>query len=490
MSVVNITKHAKAPIQTAQYVRNGKYPAADLQNLIAGRAGMAAWTRPQLVYRTPGFIIGTAGAAQIPSSVVGSRYRWRFPYHAGPFAQYLMVQFQMAPQNNVGAPTDPIGMLEVSTQPDYSVIVGRARTHWGQSDGSYADVPINFGGGSATLVDDDDQIVALTPLTQYFGRFVDVDYARIQSAVVWEVPLEPTTENGYAPNNVGAGTPIFDEDRADPADMGRRLWAYGAQPLWHHSVDTDAGVRTQGLGELSGVLAQTIAPFTLSATGTTASTPPAYQAQSTFETGTGATVSVAWPAHAENDVALLSIIGYKNGPSFPLVTGWTLLTHDSETSDPDISGTIFWRRAESASESSAVIDIPSDAQDNAWGALITTYRGCITSGSPIDGNRSSSPGGSTTSIVSPNNAYSTTSPNCLIVNVAMVDCPATFSGWANANLTSVTERFDGTYDGGPFDRSMAVTTGILAAPGATGDFTATISLACSAQVLASIALKP
>jgi len=488
MTTINISKNAKAPIQTAQHVRNGKYPGAELQNLIADRAGHAALVRTKLVYRSPGFIIGTADADLIPASTSGTRYRWRFPYYSGPYAKHLFVEFQMAAQDN-GSATSPYGKLEISTSPSYASVLYAATINWGSAPSAYPDVPINFGGGTTSLQDPatptDFTAVTLTPLTQYYGRFADVDYARIQSVAVWETALAPDTDNGYAPNTVGAGSPIFDEDRRDPADMGRKLWAYGAQPLWHWSTDTDAGVRTQSSGSLSGSLVQSIGDFALSAAGTVGTSAPTYQAVTSFQTSTSTTMSIAWPAHAANDVAFLAIVGPLSADGTPSVSGsdWTYIEQIDCL-------TIYRSRASSGAMGDPTITF-NGTSGQVCGAAIVTARGCVTSGNPVDVYDTIS--GSSTSIYIGADTITTTVANTLLVGIVGGRAATELSGWAaTGTATGTTERLDSFGTGEPGDGYLTI--GIVTATQATaadaGQFTASTGASSTAYGSFCAALKP
>jgi len=87
-------------------------------------------------------------------------------------------------------------------------------------------------------------------------------------------------------------------------------------------------------------------------------------------------------------------------------------------------------------------------------------------------------------------AATTTIGNTLIVGIAARDISgagAIASGEANANLTSLTERMDsGTVDGN--GGGLIVYTGVKAAPGSTGNTTATVTSTINAYM--TVALKP
>lgn len=240
MSAITISKHAKTLVQCNQWARNGKPVVAELQSRIAEIVGQWAYVRPKFIFHRAAPITGAAGGANIPTSTSGTRERWRFAWRSGPYARYIYVQMELAPQN-AGDPTDPYGLLEVKD--GTGTVIGIAEAHWGNSDGSYADTPNNFGGATTLIVDPsnpDATPVEIEPDTDYWGVISDVDYARVVSAMVWEFSLSPDTDNGYPSNTIGVSAPIVDIHRETPVSMARTLWKKGGQHLINWSSDTDA----------------------------------------------------------------------------------------------------------------------------------------------------------------------------------------------------------------------------------------------------------
>jgi hypothetical protein len=244
MTAISISKHATARAQPSQYARNGKPVVADFQNRIAEMVGQAANVRPKFVFHRCAPITGATGGANIPDSAAGTRNRWRFAWRTGPYARYVYVQMELAPQDD-GTPGDPYGILQVRN--GAGTVIAKAEVHWGNSDGSFPDVPANFGGATSILIDpttQDTTLVEVDPDTDYWGLFADVDYARIVSVAVWEFPLPADTDNGYPSINAGTGAPVFDEDREAPTVMARALWKKGGQQLINWCSDTDAAAPT------------------------------------------------------------------------------------------------------------------------------------------------------------------------------------------------------------------------------------------------------
>lgn len=167
--------------------------------------------------------------------------------------------------------------------------------------------------------------------------------------------------------------------------------------------------------------------------------------------------------------------------------GWGLIISQSLTSGTTSKLSAIWRRLQAGDTAPSYID----AGNHQIGRMII-LRGCVTTGDPWDGVPVTA-----TELVADNSvscpALTTTVDGCLILAAFStgqdVASTAGATGWANANLTGVTERMDdwtalGT--GGGF--SMA--TGTKATAGSTGATTATLSLTANFKALMTIAFKP
>ena len=343
MTAITISRNAETALQIAQWIRNGKSPSAEIQNRLSTLVGYAANVRTKLVFHSTGGLVGTAEASLIPNSLA-TRSRWRFAWHASPFAWFLYAEFQIAPQNN-GSATDPYCTLDVANTS--GTVIGRATMHGGSSGGSYADVPLNFTGGIAVLLDpttpDPTTYITLTPDTEYTGVFKDVGYARLHSAAVWEVALAPDTDNGYVPNTYAVGGPIFDADRYDAVHMARLLHKRSGTPVlgWCSDLDSSAPTYAPAGGTGTADAAMTLGAITVSATGGAggvgdlASTLGAITVSST---GSLATLTVTPTggsvAHGGSTltvtVAVVANIAQTNG-QFSVRIGWLDTTADGGT---------------------------------------------------------------------------------------------------------------------------------------------------------------
>ncbi len=244
MTALTISKNIQPVLQTRQFARNGKPVVVEYQNALASALDHFALVRPRFIFHRVSPFTGAAGGANIPASnsTTAARPRWRFAWRSGPFARFLVVQMELAPQN-YGDAGDPYGLLQVRNSA--GTIIGDAEIHWGNSDGSFTDVPSNFGGGAQVLTDPNTQdttVVEIEPDTDYWGLISDVGYGRVISAEVSEASLSPDTDNGYAWNYNATGTPIYYQQREDIALMGRTCWRKGGRQLINYTSDTDATV--------------------------------------------------------------------------------------------------------------------------------------------------------------------------------------------------------------------------------------------------------
>src|SRR5439155_20563953 len=111
---------------------------------------------------------------------------------------------------------------------------------------------------------------------------------------------------------------------------------------------------------------------------------PAYQAAGTVQSGTG-TLTVAWPAHAINDIGLLIIETQNDAVTLAAnAANWTQVTNSPQGTGTTSTGTrltVFWSRATSTSMGN--VGLTGTGMDHQI-AQILTFRGVTTSGNPWD----------------------------------------------------------------------------------------------------------
>jgi hypothetical protein len=226
MSTVIVPQYAQRALPTNRWMRNGRYPDASVQNLLASQANHAAkfLTKEVFSYSCP--------LASIPSS--DDRDRWRFAWRSGPYARYLWMHVVYMANH-----TDPLGADAVLTVASGVSAIGTATVTYNHAPGS--DTPAYLGTGDA-LLESAGAVVELTANTEYQGLVSDVD-GRLVAISVFETSIEATTANGFV-SDVQGGAPIFDEDRADVTAILRNMWKQGGAHLLNWTVDNQASPRT------------------------------------------------------------------------------------------------------------------------------------------------------------------------------------------------------------------------------------------------------
>lgn len=214
---------------------------------------------------------------------------------------------------------------------------------------------------------------------------------------------------------------------------------------------------------------------------------PYFQAAGTAMSGTGA-VTVAWPTHAVDDIALL-FVESAGGQAVTLTTpsGFVAVANSPKFTGAGTAGTrltVFWARATSTTMASVAV---ADPGDHVY-ARILTYRGAIKTGNPWDvtGGGVKTPASTAVTVA----GVTTTVADTLVVQAVSRDndsAAAAFSLQTNANLNNLAERSDaGTTSGN--GGGFGVWDGSFTATGATGNTTATVT--SSVNAFLTIALKP
>ncbi|HEV8489027.1 MAG TPA: hypothetical protein VGQ58_04505 [Candidatus Limnocylindrales bacterium] len=220
---------------------------------------------------------------------------------------------------------------------------------------------------------------------------------------------------------------------------------------------------------------------------------PTYVGSSTLASGTGAITPGIHASTAVDDIMILvveseneaislsSAQGFVEGPDSPQSAG-------TAATSPASRLAWYWKRATvSGGGTAPTIADPGDHVT----AAIHTFRGCIATGDPWDVTAGGNDGGvnDTTASIP---GDTTTVANCLIVLLCSTSNNATsttnFSGWTNADLANLTERFDSSNTAG-LGGGHGMATGEKATAGVYGATTVTLS-ATSFKGCVSIALKP
>ena len=202
-------------------------------------------------------------------------------------------------------------------------------------------------------------------------------------------------------------------------------------------------------------------------------------------------VSPAWPEHVSGDVALLIVEAGGWPITLSTPAGFTEVGCSPQSGG--VSGSsagtalaLFWKRATSAAEGAPTVAFVADHVR----AQIITFGNVVSAGDPINvcGGTGTGGGATSTSISIP--GATTSVSNNLVVGVSTTSRDVIsrneFSGWANANLDYVTERWEEVSTIGS-GSGHAVVTGEQPGSGATGTFTGNLG-AASHQGSISVAL--
>jgi PKD repeat protein len=219
---------------------------------------------------------------------------------------------------------------------------------------------------------------------------------------------------------------------------------------------------------------------------------PTFVAAGTVAYGTGAITPALPSGIATNDILLLFLETANQLISITNQNGgtWTAVANSPQGYGTAAAAdatrlTVFWSRYNGTQGAPTT----SDSGNHQIGRIIAV-RGVTTSGDPWNVTA-----GGTESTVDTSGAIpgaTTTVGNCLVVAAIATSLPdangtANFSAWANANLTSVTERTDNTRSAGN-GGGLGTATGGKATAGAYGNTTVTVATA-STKAMMSIALK-
>lgn len=200
-------------------------------------------------------------------------------------------------------------------------------------------------------------------------------------------------------------------------------------------------------------------------------TAPSFVAAGTVSSGANS-ATPALPAGATTDDILIYMVSWGDGGGNTSTepAGYTrfILKNGTQT-----RMAVYWKR-HSGSESAQTF-APTTAGHGVIARMLA-FRGCIASGSPVDQAVSSADETNQTALSTV--TITTLIPNSMIVNMVgmLILVPATttteFSGWTNANLTSITEATDNTTNNGD-GPGLGSAYGLKATSGSVGSTTLT-----------------
>lgn len=212
---------------------------------------------------------------------------------------------------------------------------------------------------------------------------------------------------------------------------------------------------------------------------------PTFVAAGTASGGNGNLTPGLPAGWAQNDIFIM-VLNTDSGDTVTAPSGWA---HTASSPATQSLGKVhyLWKRAGS-SESGPTVTDPSSGSWPAM-AIICAFRGCVTSGNPWDvvAADTSDPTGTAITAAGPTTTVADTL--CFVSVITQSGSQILASGWANSNLTSVTERVDSSV-GSSNVNNIHSATGAKATASAVGNTTATLSSSVSIKPSLTIALKP
>lgn len=230
------TKAASPPILLDRYLRNTKHPDATLFNKMNEALNASMLFRTKECFSCAGLLGQSSGLAL--SSSAGTRLRWRFAFHSGPYNYTLMCRAVMYPQTS-GPGSDSYATLRIYSDATESTLVSTTEFHYGANP---VDATRTSGWQFLKIVDK--TVEGLTADTDYYCVVSDVDYGLIQSIAVGEIQSMTESYDGYLPQNFTAESQILDEYRANLVAPIPTLWKRGGTKVLCWTADAQASPRT------------------------------------------------------------------------------------------------------------------------------------------------------------------------------------------------------------------------------------------------------
>lgn len=194
--------------------------------------------------------------------------------------------------------------------------------------------------------------------------------------------------------------------------------------------------------------------------------------------GSGASLTPSWPTHLANDIGVLIVINSYNTTTTPgTPAGWTLIgSKDGVAGGVKNVTTAWWKRAVSGAETAPSVTTP--ATDPCCAAQVVTFRGALTSATPIEAVATAgSTVGTFPSLTMTSAGATTLGANRLVVNVLGVflggPTGGSISGSTNASVT-ISEMCDGTAAISGETLGIAALTGTKAGAGVFGATTGAV----------------
>lgn len=251
---------ARPDIQADYWARLGQHPDARAASMISEAANQAALFRTKEVFRAHGRLDGfISPSVVLSSSGAGDRARWRFAFRTGPYAHGLGVIVGMVEQS-AGADENSYARLDIANGAG-SVVASTTFIYGANPSGTSYEV-----GGWQRLKQIMGFINGLSPDTEYYGTFYDVDYGRLQSGCAFE--LATLSENGgFLAQNITSHSAILDVHRQYPAEVSNAVWQKGGAQVFNFTVDDGTTPRSSASSTLKNLADDTVTTVSASSPG-------------------------------------------------------------------------------------------------------------------------------------------------------------------------------------------------------------------------------
>jgi hypothetical protein len=258
------TKQSVPPIEIDRWCRNGQHPHVTFQNLLNQQANAAVLYRSKQVFSFGDTISSIPADPSIASFGVGDRARWRFAFRTGPYTHALYCVVVMRPQTS-GYTTNSYGRLDIATNTAGTPAVASQTFGYGV-DPSNGTGALNTWTGFRVIMN---FIDGISPDTEYYGTFYDVDYGRILSACVFDLQSLTEHNDGYLGQGKTTHSPVLTQDRLNVVSISNALWQKGGSHVWNFSVNDGTAPLSIGSTTATNIIDQTSTAISAATPGAT-----------------------------------------------------------------------------------------------------------------------------------------------------------------------------------------------------------------------------
>jgi hypothetical protein len=247
-------------IQADYWARNGLHPDARLANMLNEHANQASLYRPKQYFNYMGRLDGVGGAVQVRSGQLATRARWRFAFRTGAFAHGLGAIVAMIEPDN-GPDQNSYATLEITN--GAGAVVATQTFEYGVRGIDFLSEP-----GWRHMKQIMGLLDGIPADTELYGTFYDLNYGRLVSACVFELPT--LSENGgYLAGNITTHSAILDTHRQYAAEVSNAVLQKGAAHIFNWTVDNGASPVTNSTSTPKNIIDTSITAVAAASPGWT-----------------------------------------------------------------------------------------------------------------------------------------------------------------------------------------------------------------------------